>query len=365
MINLKIDGHTVAAREEATILEAALENDIYIPHLCFHPGVGTGREAAARERIYQGEKCITGDASYLHEGCGLCVVEIEGEEAACPSCDRQAADGMVVHTDSDRIREERLLQLLTVFKNHPGTCIRCDLSEGCDRKICSMDVPENARCCWKFNKCELRKIATFIGFDSWSGTTQRVSSEIQANPVFSLDYGLCIGCLRCIVACKDIAQREALGFVKNAEGIHVGMVDSTLKKSGCKYCAVCVEVCPTGALRDIGHSNKKSELRKGLKRATLPPEGKKLFKLNAENIEAVPASAGVYTLFDETHQVVQITGAENLRQALLKEAGDGRAAHFTYEVNEMVMMRERQMIQQHVDIPGELPANNREIDDLF
>jgi ferredoxin len=171
--------------------------------------------------------------------------------------------------------------------------------------------------------------------------------------------------MRCVVACKDIAHREALGFVKNGKRVRVGTVDSTLKKSGCKYCSVCVEVCPTGALRDSRSAKKTSRLRQELKRAVLPPEGKKLLKLSSQSVGDVPASAGVYTLFDTAKEVIQITGAENLQRALLDESENERAAYYTYEVNDMVMMRERQMIQQHVDIHGELPVNNREIDELF
>ena len=64
------------------------------------------------------------------------------------------------------------------------------------------------------------------------------------------DYNYCIGCLRCVIACKEIAGAGALAFVNIESEEIVGLKELTPKEAGCKFCGICIEVCPTGALRD-------------------------------------------------------------------------------------------------------------------
>jgi NADPH-dependent glutamate synthase beta subunit-like oxidoreductase/Pyruvate/2-oxoacid:ferredoxin oxidoreductase delta subunit len=74
---------------------------------------------------------------------------------------------------------------------------------------------------------------------------------IEDQALFVRDYNLCIGCTRCVRACRDLRGIEAIGFVFDEKGqVRIGALGPSLKDSGCKFCTACVEVCPTGALMD-------------------------------------------------------------------------------------------------------------------
>jgi len=85
----------------------------------------------------------------------------------------------------------------------------------------------------------------------------------EDKPLFLRDYNLCVGCLRCVRVCRDVIGAKALGYVVDNEVI-VGTTHSSLGESGCRYCGACVEVCPTGALRD-------KDLKAGDRQASLVP----------------------------------------------------------------------------------------------
>jgi NADPH-dependent glutamate synthase beta subunit-like oxidoreductase/Pyruvate/2-oxoacid:ferredoxin oxidoreductase delta subunit len=95
-------------------------------------------------------------------------------------------------------------------------------------------------------------VANYVGI---SPTTPKfVPTDLpilENHALFIRDYNLCIGCTRCIRACRDLRGIEALGFVYDEKGqVQVGTLGPTLEDSGCKFCTACVEVCPTGALMD-------------------------------------------------------------------------------------------------------------------
>ncbi|NIS71541.1 MAG: 4Fe-4S dicluster domain-containing protein, partial [Proteobacteria bacterium] len=73
---------------------------------------------------------------------------------------------------------------------------------------------------------------------------------MEDSPLFIRDYNLCIGCGRCVRACRELRGVEAIGLICHNGEFLVGTVGPSLKESGCMFCSACVEVCPTGALRD-------------------------------------------------------------------------------------------------------------------
>ncbi|MEJ2717087.1 MAG: FAD-dependent oxidoreductase, partial [Deltaproteobacteria bacterium] len=84
---------------------------------------------------------------------------------------------------------------------------------------------------------------------------------IEDEPLLTRNYNLCIGCTRCVRACRELRGINAIGFVFDREGkVTVGSVTPTLKDSGCKFCTACVEVCPTGAIMDAGMKNREEDL---------------------------------------------------------------------------------------------------------
>ncbi|MBW2208635.1 MAG: (2Fe-2S)-binding protein, partial [Deltaproteobacteria bacterium] len=254
-IRVIINGQEIEVTAGTTILEAAKSADIYIPTLCFHPDLPPARSGAAAKAVFSGGKQIENAMpDEPGKGCGLCVVEVEGEEALVGACDTEAGDGMIVVTESDRITAKRQENLVPILARHRHACLTCAQQEGCPRSQCSSNVPEDERCCPQFGHCELQNVANYVGISDatpkWVPTDLTV---IKEDPLLERDYNLCIGCTRCVRACRDLRGIEALGFVYDKNGLtQVGTLGPGLEESGCKFCTACVEVCPTGALVDKG-----------------------------------------------------------------------------------------------------------------
>ncbi len=252
-IKLTIDDTEVTVPEGTTVLDAAQQAGIYIPHLCSHPDLPSSRESKAAESVYRGNELIRGvDSNKEFEGCKLCVVEVAGTEDLPTACTTQVKEGMVIHTNTTPVKELRQRNLSLILANHPHTCLTCAQREGCAREPCSMKTDYVLRCCPKFGRCELQKVAEHIGV---SKETPRYTFAnipvIEDEPLLVRNYNLCIGCTRCVRVCKEVRGVGALGFVFDSNGkVTVGTVAPTLKESGCKFCTACVEVCPTGALTD-------------------------------------------------------------------------------------------------------------------
>lgn len=252
-ITLTIDGQGVHVPGGTTILEAARHAGIYIPILCFHPNLPPAGDTPPVDVVYQGE-CRIENARPKETAprCGLCVVEVEGRDDLVESCAAEASDGMVVTTDSERIRAERRKNLMPILARHPHACLTCAQKEGCSRIQCSSNVPEDERCCSRFGDCELQDVADYVGISE--DTPRWVPTDLpllEDMPLFVQDDNLCIGCTRCVRACRELRGVEAIGFVRDEQGrVRIGTLAPTIEESGCRFCTACVEVCPTGALRD-------------------------------------------------------------------------------------------------------------------
>ena len=205
-INLVIDGRRVEAERGMTVLESAHQADIYIPALCAHPDLSP------------------------FGACRLCIVEIEGMRGFPTACTTPAQDGMVVRTNTAKLQQLRRNTLELILSEHPYSCLTC---------------PENLH-------CELQRVAYYIGLDKVS--LPSINKEIPIcgeDPLFVRDYNLCILCGRCVRACQEVRGVGAVAFTLRGIQTVVGTVfGRPLKDSGCRFCGACVEVCPTGALRD-------------------------------------------------------------------------------------------------------------------
>jgi len=250
-IRLKIDGQDLEVEADLTILEAARRVGIYIPALCSHPDLPAFDSGSGSQVVYQGSLRTEGSEE-AYQGCRMCLVEIEGVDIKT-ACNALVQEGMIVHTNSLEINERRQENLKKILSRHPHTCLVCPQKEGCGLKSCISNVPENERCCPKFNVCELRKVAEYVGmrFDIPPYVPQGLP-VLDDEPLFKRDYNLCICCTRCVRACNEMRGVGALTFTTVEGSLIVGATEPTLKDSGCRFCGACVEVCPTGALTDKG-----------------------------------------------------------------------------------------------------------------
>lgn len=227
MITLKINGAEVKVEKGATVLDAIRAAGMYVPTLCYHPNL------------------------VPHGACRLCIVEIEGVRGFPTSCTTPAEDGMVVHTDTEKVKELRKEILSLILEFHPHACIMCPQREGCSRTQCSSNVPEDERCCPVFDVCEFRKVVEYVGIKD--GTPKYIPRGIPKieEPFFIRDPELCIVCGRCVRMCQDIIGASVLEFVYRSSDVTISTAyNLPLADVGCRFDGCCIEVCPTGALRD-------------------------------------------------------------------------------------------------------------------
>jgi len=254
MVRITIDGIEIDAVAGATILQAADEAEIYIPRICSHPDLPPvdPEKLESSPTVYRGSESVqTSDINGRYEGCGLCVVEVNGNPEPVRACVTVVSNGMKVSTSTDEVIKRRKNKLKELFATHPHACIQCAQRAGCVQEPCSTNVDKIERCCPIFSICELKKVADFVGIPA--ETTRYIPANlpiIDNEPLFLRDHNLCIACLRCVRMCRDVRDIDALGFVINEKGKPVmGTKAGTLKDSGCRFCLSCVEVCPTGTLR--------------------------------------------------------------------------------------------------------------------
>ena len=251
--SLTIDGVKIEAPAGAMLLQAAEAAGIYIPRLCSHPDLPPIDGDQPSECVYWGDQRVENlGGDQRHEACRLCLVQVEGREAPVRACSSLVEPGLTVLTDTAALKAQRQAHLAAILARHPHACLTCAQREGCSRTQCSADVPEAERCCSLLGDCELQRVADYIGIPS--DLPRYIPAGLPRlidGPLFTHDYNLCIGCLRCVRVCRELRGVEALSFVYGSEGeILVGELAPSLAESFCRFCTACVEVCPTGTLMD-------------------------------------------------------------------------------------------------------------------
>src|SRR4030042_569790 len=244
-IKLTIDSKEVEVERGKTVLQAAQGAGIYIPAICAHPDLPPAPGLKASGVIYLGGQPFkSSEPQAEYHGCKLCLVEVEGVKEPVTSCNLPAAEGIMVHTDTPKVQELRKENLKAILSKHPHTCFTCKQREGCSPfESCPNSVPIRERCCSKLGYCELQPVANFIGVKE--NIPRYVFRDLpikKDEPLFSQDYNLCIGCTRCVRACKDLRGIGALGFIYKDAEIIAGPIAKTFRESGCKFCGACVEV---------------------------------------------------------------------------------------------------------------------------
>ena len=200
-----IDGQEITAARGTTVLDAALENGIYIPHLCHHPDL----EPAGV--------------------CRLCMVEIGGRLTL--SCRVPVEQGLVVSTESPVVAQVRRVALELVLINHPPDCLTCARN----------------------NDCKLQEAAAYIGVDTdRMGRLRRTDKTVpidSSNPFFDFDHDKCVLCGICVRTCDELQNIGALDFAFRGFDTKIGtFADKPIVESRCVSCGECVVRCPVGAL---------------------------------------------------------------------------------------------------------------------
>ncbi|OFW27765.1 MAG: hypothetical protein A3H27_18805 [Acidobacteria bacterium RIFCSPLOWO2_02_FULL_59_13] len=249
-VTIAIDGRQVQATSGVSVLAAARAAGIYLPALCAHPSLPTD-PLEASERVYRGHEAVCPEMPLPVFGCGLCMVEVEGEPDCRPACATLVQPALAVQSNSEKVRALRQKNLSRILAHHPHACLTCAQKEGCSRTQCSSNVPPEERCCEKLGHCELEKIVELVGIASDTPRYRFAGLPIvRDEPFFLRDYNLCIGCRRCVRACEQLRGVGVIGYVAHGRAPIVGTLAESLLDSGCRFCGTCVEVCPTGALRD-------------------------------------------------------------------------------------------------------------------
>jgi len=202
-IQLTIDGREVQAIEGAMLVDAAKQGDVEIPYFCYEPKLGQPVGA-----------------------CRMCLVEVEGIPKLQTSCSTPVKDGMVVHTQTERVRKAQNAVVEFLLVNHPLDCPVCD----------------------KGGECPLQDI-TFgwgLGRSRFIEPKRHFEKPLALSPLIAIDRERCILCYRCVRFSQEIAEDYQLIFTERGAHTFVGTHD------GHPYVAPfsgnIIELCPVGAL---------------------------------------------------------------------------------------------------------------------
>ena len=203
MVNFKIDGRELSVPKGTTILEAAEKAGIPIPHLCFLKGIN---EIAA---------------------CRMCVVEVEGTNRLVPSCNTQVLEGMVVHTNTPRVREARRTNMHLLLSQHRSECTACIRS----------------------GNCELQSMARALNIHQQPYQPKLERKPMNFDTPIIRDYTKCIKCMRCVQVCDKIQGMHIWDVAGTGSRTTVDVsMNRNLKDTDCVHCGQCITHCPTGAL---------------------------------------------------------------------------------------------------------------------
>ena len=211
MVNLVIDGKQISVKENTTIMEAAAQNGINIPKLCYLKGIN---EIAA---------------------CRVCVVDLEGKDKLITSCNNVAEEGMVIHTNSPKVRRDRKTNVELILSQHNCQCVACSRS----------------------GNCSLQSVANDLNIIDIPYKMEIEKQPWNKNFPLIRDSSKCIKCMRCIQVC-DKVQGLSVWDVEGTGSrttVNVGGHKNILE-ADCSLCGQCITHCPVGALSERNDTEK-------------------------------------------------------------------------------------------------------------
>ena len=207
MLKLLVDNQEIETREGKTLLQACLDNQIYIPNLCYLENVE--RPSAS---------------------CRMCFVEIEGIKQPVPSCTVQVRDEMVVKTDTPGVRQLQRTALRLLLSVHDVDCKNCHANKN----------------------CELQNIAKFLKVGLKPKRLEQYLKETQiddTHPFLNHYPNRCVLCGKCVHICRGKHGQSVLTFAKRGFDTVISTYSVTdVSSLACSDCGTCVKACPVGAL---------------------------------------------------------------------------------------------------------------------
>ena len=203
MVTIELDGRSLRVPEGTTILEAAQSANIPIPHLCYLKDIN---EIAA---------------------CRMCMVEVEGTERLQPACNTRVTEGMVIRSNTPKVRQARRTNLRLILSQHNSNCTVCIRS----------------------GNCELQKLSHDLNIHYQPYPIQLERSPIRLDTPVVREASKCIKCMRCVQVCDKIQEMHIWDQIGTGSRATVSVSHSRyLKDTDCTFCGQCVTHCPTGAL---------------------------------------------------------------------------------------------------------------------
>ena len=211
MVKFKLNDRELCVENGTTILEAAETAGIPIPHLCYLKEIN---EIAA---------------------CRMCMVEVEGTDRLVPACNTQVLEGMVVHTNTPRVRQARRTNLRLILSQHNSNCTVCVRS----------------------SNCELQKLSHDLNIHHQPYPVKPERSTLDLETPIVREASKCIKCMRCVQVCDKIQGMNIWDVSGTGSRTTVDVsYNRTLKNTACTFCGQCVTHCPTGALTVRDDSNR-------------------------------------------------------------------------------------------------------------
>ncbi len=205
-MRITIKDKVLEVKEGRTVLQAARQNGIYIPSLCYHAKTGPAGK------------------------CRACVVEVEGMPGMHTACTLMVRDGMKITIDSKNVLDAQRLVVNLLLATGKHDCLSCEQN----------------------GICELQDAAYYLGIETPAFRLAEMKPEIDDSSEFICrDHSKCIQCGRCIAGCNGTVVNEVLDFgYRGHETKVICDNDLPMGKSSCVQCGECVQLCPTGALID-------------------------------------------------------------------------------------------------------------------